>query len=220
MRHGVAGIMVMLVAAPASAGGGSALWSFDVTTTGQDVLWISPTSVDPGAALFASSYHISLVEVDVTWFGIPINDLDVTAEVPPELLDGENFTPGPAPVILFDNPLEYPGPPDPPCLTADLLISLDAAGFGQLAGTNVFLGTCTIDIGPVVLQSVRIVGDISIEALTCPWDLDGSGDAGVTDLLAVLAAWGLPAAGPPDFDGDGLVGVGDLLALLGHWGVC
>lgn len=57
-------------------------------------------------------------------------------------------------------------------------------------------------------------------AAPCPWDLDGSGDVGVTDLLAVLAAWGAPAAGPPDFDGDGVVGVTDLLALLGNWGPC
>lgn len=220
MQHVRVGLVALIAAAPAFAGGGSALWSFDETTTGQDVLWISPTAVDPGAALFASTYQISLVEVDVTWFGIPIDNLDVTAQVPPELLSGADFAAGPAPVDLFDNPLEYPGPPDPPCLTADLLISLDAAGFGQLSGTNVFLGTCTIDIGPVVLQSVRIVGQISITALTCPWDLDGSGDVGVTDLLALLGAWGMPAAGPPDFDGDGFVGVADLLALLGHWGSC
>ncbi len=25
---------------------------------------------------------------------------------------------------------------------------------------------------------------------TCPWDIDGSGDVGITDLLALLANWG------------------------------
>ncbi len=57
-------------------------------------------------------------------------------------------------------------------------------------------------------------------AAACPWDLDGSGDVNVTDLLALLGAWGTDPGGPPDFDGDGAVGVSDLLKLLGVWGPC
>ena len=55
---------------------------------------------------------------------------------------------------------------------------------------------------------------------TCPWDLDGSGSFGITDLLTLLAAWGIDPGGPPDFDGDGTVGILDLLALLDNWGEC
>ena len=60
-----------------------------------------------------------------------------------------------------------------------------------------------------------------VEDVMCPADLDGSGDAGVTDLLTLLGAWG-PCFGdcPADLDGDGVVGVNDLLALLAAWGVC
>ncbi len=54
----------------------------------------------------------------------------------------------------------------------------------------------------------------------CPWDLDGNGDVNVTDLLALLGAWGTNPGGPPDFDGDGAVTVSDLLKLLGVWGPC
>ncbi len=54
----------------------------------------------------------------------------------------------------------------------------------------------------------------------CPWDLDGDGLIGVTDLLAVLGAWGTDPGGPPDFDGNGAVGVTDLLKLLALWGSC
>ncbi len=54
----------------------------------------------------------------------------------------------------------------------------------------------------------------------CPADLDGSGDVGILDLLALLAAWGTDPGGPPDFDGDGTVGILDLLALLAEWGPC
>ncbi len=54
----------------------------------------------------------------------------------------------------------------------------------------------------------------------CPWDLDGNGQVNVTDLLALLAAWGTDPGAPPDFDGNGSVDVTDLLAFLGRWGPC
>ncbi len=58
---------------------------------------------------------------------------------------------------------------------------------------------------------------------TCLWDLDGSGDVGVKDLLILLGVWGpCPKKGDclSDFDGSGDVGVKDLLFLLGNWGPC
>ena len=57
----------------------------------------------------------------------------------------------------------------------------------------------------------------------CPWDLDGSGNVGVSDLLGLLGSWGpCPPKGdcPGDFDNSGDVGVKDLLFLLGNWGPC
>ncbi len=62
----------------------------------------------------------------------------------------------------------------------------------------------------------------SVDACPCPWDLDGSGDVGILDLLALLAAWGpcqvcVPAC---DLDGDCNVGILDLLILLANWGLC
>jgi hypothetical protein len=52
----------------------------------------------------------------------------------------------------------------------------------------------------------------------CAWDLDGSGDVGVTDFLELLANWGMMDV-PADFDGLG-VGVSDFLLLLANWGPC
>ena len=54
----------------------------------------------------------------------------------------------------------------------------------------------------------------------CPADLDGTGDVGILDLLALLAAWGPNPGHPADFDDDGTVGILDLLALLANWGPC
>ncbi len=55
---------------------------------------------------------------------------------------------------------------------------------------------------------------------TCPWDLDGSGIVGASDLLALLVSWGPCKDCPADFDGNGTVGASDLLALLVNWGKC
>ncbi len=64
-------------------------------------------------------------------------------------------------------------------------------------------------------------------AETCPGDITpdgGDGVVDVTDLLALLGAWGPcpapPASCPADIDESGDVGVTDLLAVLGAWGLC
>ena len=57
-------------------------------------------------------------------------------------------------------------------------------------------------------------------SVRCPWELDGTGTVGVSDLLALLAGWGPCKGCPADFDGDGFVGLSDLLALLANWGPC
>ncbi|MDP6601828.1 MAG: hypothetical protein QGH76_05975, partial [Phycisphaerales bacterium] len=57
----------------------------------------------------------------------------------------------------------------------------------------------------------------------CEGDLDGSGDVGVDDLLALIGAWGPcgdPLDCPEDLDGSGTVDVDDLLALIGVFGGC
>ena len=55
---------------------------------------------------------------------------------------------------------------------------------------------------------------------SCPWDLDGDGDVGITDFLDLLGAWGPNPGHPADFDGDDIVGITDFLELLGNWGPC
>jgi hypothetical protein len=57
---------------------------------------------------------------------------------------------------------------------------------------------------------------------TVPGDVDGDGTVGITDFLALLAAWGAcpgpPADCPGDLDGDCMVGITDFLDLLANWG--
>jgi hypothetical protein len=212
------------LAMPASGGPGPAVWSFDLASSGGDVFWTSPSAVNPGAALFQATHQIALVEVDVTFLGIPFNNIDVTSQLPPELLAGSSSVAGPAPVVLVDQPVQYPDPPEAVCLAAHLVISLDGLGFGQAQMTGVDLGLCQVDLGfglvTVTLQGVRVVGQITVTADTCPWDADGDGEVAITDFLEVLAAWGSDPGGPPDSDADGIVGIADFLAVLANWGPC
>ena len=56
-------------------------------------------------------------------------------------------------------------------------------------------------------------------AQECLGDIDGNGSVDVTDLLAVIGAWG-NAGGPEDIDGNGTVNGGDLGLLLSLYGSC
>ena len=56
------------------------------------------------------------------------------------------------------------------------------------------------------------------ECTECPWDLDGDGNVGTSDLLELFAQWG--TAGPADFDESGAVDTSDLLVLFANWGPC
>jgi hypothetical protein len=59
---------------------------------------------------------------------------------------------------------------------------------------------------------------------TCDYDLNGDGEVGLVDFLALVASWGPcpepPAPCPGDMDGDGVVGILDFLMMLAHWGAC
>ncbi len=66
-------------------------------------------------------------------------------------------------------------------------------------------------------SSLQVIDVSSCEP--CPADLDGDGMVGVSDLIAVLAAWG-KKGGPEDLDGSGFVDIGDILAVLAAWGPC
>ncbi|NNF44953.1 MAG: hypothetical protein HKN62_18270 [Phycisphaerales bacterium] len=68
--------------------------------------------------------------------------------------------------------------------------------------------------------SFRYIEPFSFTPASCVADLDGSGDVGFTDLLAILAAWGPCPGCPQDLDGSGDVGFTDLLTVLAAWGPC
>ncbi len=95
---------------------------------------------------------------------------------------------------------------------------LDSAGDWTLTiSDNAGLDLGTFDSWALIITSGD--GPGPCDSL-CAWDLNGSGDVGILDLLALLAAWGANPGHPADFDGDGNVGILDLLTLLANWGPC
>ncbi|MDP6986424.1 MAG: C25 family cysteine peptidase [Phycisphaerales bacterium] len=70
------------------------------------------------------------------------------------------------------------------------------------------------------------IDDIVISAVDgsdtepCTGDLDGSGDVGTDDLLAVIGGFGCTSGCSADVTGDGVVDTNDILVVVGAWGGC
>lgn len=67
--------------------------------------------------------------------------------------------------------------------------------------------------------------DLAPAGPVCPADINGDNQVGVSDLLAVINAWGAcggtcPPACTGDINGDCSVGVTDLLTVINSWGPC
>lgn len=100
------------------------------------------------------------------------------------------------PLSFVDIPFEAPTI-IPPGQTAHLLLS---AGADSATSTN--------------------TGMLYLEAHgqgTLPGDVDGDGVVGVSDLLAVIAAWGPCSSCSEDINADGVVNVSDVLAVIANW---
>ena len=60
---------------------------------------------------------------------------------------------------------------------------------------------------------------VFLSELACPSDFDSNGSVDVTDVLALIGAYG-SSGSEYDLDGDNYVGVNDLLLLLDAFGEC
>lgn len=211
--------------AAALAGGAPVNWTFDVSTSGEDVFWTSPTTVATDGEQYELTLEITLVETIVSALGGTFGPVDVTNEIPPEQRMVTDRVLGPAPVVVADEMIITPEPPEPTTFAGDLLVTIDSAGFGQLELTNVVLGTAEVDLGfpigvqTVQLEEVRVVGTVTVTPLFCVADLDGDGAVSASDLGVLLGDWG-NAETDADLDLSGSVGASDLAVMLGAWGAC
>jgi autotransporter-associated beta strand protein len=95
--------------------------------------------------------------------------------------------------------------------------------FEIIAATSVSGTFATTDLPAgfeIEYQADRVVLRVTSVPVPCPADVNGDTMVDVTDLLALLAAWGPCPGCPEDSTGDGNVDVTDLLNLLAAWGAC
>jgi hypothetical protein len=117
-----------------------------------------------------------------------------------------------------------------------------AGGIGTTAATlNFAINTSGLSPGLHQAQAIIHVSDENLPGATaatltvsfnvtinglpaCASDINNDAIVNVTDLLAVIGAWGAcppqPTICPADVNDDGLVNVTDLLAVIGSWGAC
>jgi hypothetical protein len=215
----------LLVALPARAD--TTTWNFDLTTQGQDVLWTTPTAVCTVADEYDTFYEVTLVEVTVSYMSITFGPFDITDQIPPDALTGSDTFPGPPPFTVHDDWVVYPEPPEPPGVEAHVFIGVNAGGYGQVAVTDVYLGTVEYDLGwpfgvvQVQIESIRVAGYVQVTPLLLG-DLNGDDTVGLSDLAILLAHYGTPSGASyadGDLNGDGDVDLSDLATLLSNYGL-
>lgn len=201
-------------------------WNYDLTTTGNNVNFTSPTATDPSAPRFNTVSAVNLVEVRVRYLVFNLGPFNVTDQLPPEVLSNAALLDGPAPITIINEPVVVPPPPEAVTFAGTINLAINAAGFGTASVTNVTLGTAQINLGPpfgtqtVTITSIRVRGSIEVTPIY-DGDLDLDGDVDLTDLATLLTNFGLASGATEaqgDVDGDGGVSLTDLALLLTNFG--
>ena len=102
------------------------------------------------------------------------------------------------------------------------VVSLCRGGFfphAQAKGRQEAIDNNKQMIEEAAIDGVQLAKIECVDENPCPGDMDGSGDVGVDDVLAVLGAYGSndPSG---DVNGDGTVNVDDILAVVAAFGPC
>jgi len=96
--------------------------------------------------------------------------------------------------------------------------------YGAANAANVFADLTYANIHTAAFPGGEIRGQIVVPLGKCIADTNCDGSVNVTDLLAIIAAWGpcppAPALCPADINNSGDVNVADLLAVITGWGKC
>ena len=197
-------------------------WDFNLSSSGEDIYWTSPTTVRTDGELYRSYFTLNSVQVDVVWNGFGIDGIDVTDQVPAEDLFEEGEAAGPPPLEFGSSSVNVP-----PTIAFDVFLIMNANGETVYRMSNILLGTAVVDIpifGEQTVQLTAIYLDCSLDmeaiGTFCQADVDSDGSVGVNDLLAVIAEWGCSGTCEADITDDGLVNVQDLLELIAAWGTC
>ncbi len=190
-------------------------WQFTLESFGEDVMWTSPTAVDPNPPLYRATFAASRIDV----FAGPLS-FDVTELVDPNLLIASDLRRGPSPVVILSESIIAPPPPETPTLAAQIDIGINASGFATISATDIILGSIVVPpFPPLQISGGRITGELTIEpAVLGDTNCDGLVNAADIDSFvltitnpdayrATFPNCGLAAA---DANGDGLTNAADI----------
>lgn len=124
-------ILMFLVLAAELKADNPVNWSIDVSTTGQDVHWTSPTAITTGLAEYDWSYEITKVTATLVLLG----DRDVTSLLG-DSVSGSGAVPE-LPLVIIDETVDD----DITGSSAKVSIEVDSGGFGQASITDIALGS-------------------------------------------------------------------------------
>jgi len=220
-------MLELLLIGCALAGGDSEVWPWSMETSGEDVYWESPNGIRTDAQTYYVEQIVETALVTVEYFGIEFGPIDASDQIPDEFYN--DTAEGPCPAAFGTEWYITPEPPEPVTISFDTTTDLYEDGVCGLLMHNITLGTASYDLGwpfgtvTVTLTHLEYQGFINMNAigLACLGDLDGNGDVGTTDLLAVLADWGeCGDICTGDANGDGVANVEDVLIVIGAFGAC
>jgi hypothetical protein len=98
---------------------------------------------------------------------------------------------------------------------------MNAARVLSMLAIAVVTAAVCVGLGSDAQQRSDVARPMPVGApIACIGDLNDDGVVNVSDLLALLGAWGPNPGHAADLNGDGVVNVSDLLMLLGAWGDC
>ncbi len=184
------------------------------------------TYIDNGGYLVLSSqdylYDMGLTDFGSNYLGIASFESDVyqNAVTGLDIFDDMGTV---SLIPLFANWTDHVVPTSEATLAfegnqGEIATHLDSTGHG---GGAVFLGF-PIEFLSTNDQDVLLsdILDWAVGSTTepCPTDCNGDGVVDVSDLLAIIDAWGTDSG--CDVNGDGTIDVVDLLAVVGSWGAC
>jgi len=203
-------------------------WSFIGTSSGDNVLWTSPSPITAIGDNYEMLYTINAATVMVSYIGITFGPIDVIDMLPEDVIETWRATTGPAPLDFGWIEVVAPADQDPPAIAFDWIVEIDAKGYVSYRMENLFLGQSDYDLGwpwgsvTVNVESGTIDSTLSIQSVAPPCYADINGDTvvDVVDLLEAIGSWGYCFECPADINQDALVDVTDLLAIVAAWGQC
>jgi len=212
------------------AGGDFGQWNVDLQSFGENVSWVSPSSVRVDATFYERYHNVTTINAWVSYLGFDFGPFDVTYMI--EDTDAEGLCFGPLPCMFTTLYFLTPEPPEDLAVSFDFVTSMNVDGYLEVNVENIEFGTAAYDLGwpfgevIVNVEGIGLIADVSVTASDdlCVGDVTGDGQVNTDDILLVIGGWGECPPNddvcPGDGTMDGVVSVSDLLWVIGQFGPC